>query len=227
MNLFYFQLEFIFLNIHFITFAYKPIILKKLLPFFSYLFHPIFIPIVGTLFYILYSANYYSKEQYLLLLLQVIIITFFLPMSFFYLLRTFGKVDTVMLSDISQRKTPLLMQIVLTFILISKSVTLERFPELFFFFLGAIVSTVVAFVLLFAKIKASIHMIAISALCFFVIGLSVHYETNSTFTIASLFLLTGIIASSRLVMKAHSLKELVIGYFAGMLPQLFLLYFWL
>jgi hypothetical protein len=227
MNLFYFQLEFIFLNIHFITFAYKPIILKKLLPFFSYLFHPIFIPIVGTLFYILYSANYYSKEQYLLLLLQVIIITFFLPMSFFYLLRTFGKVDTVMLSDISQRKTPLLMQIVLTFILISKSVTLERFPELFFFFLGAIVSTVVAFVLLFAKIKASIHMIAISALCFFVIGLSVHYETNSIFTIASLFFLTGIIASSRLVMKAHSSKELVIGYLTGMLPQLFLLYFWL
>lgn len=201
--------------------------LKKILPFFSYLFHPIFIPIVGTLFYILYSANYYTKEQYLLLLLQVIIITFFLPMSFFYLLRTFGKVDNVMLSDISQRKTPLLMQIALTFILISKSITLDRFPELFFFFLGAICSTIVAYILLFAKIKASIHMIAISALCFFVIGLSVHFELNSTFTIASLFLLTGIIASSRLVMKAHSAKELVIGYLAGMLPQLFLWYFWL
>ena len=201
--------------------------MKKILPFFSYLFHPIFVAIVGTIFYILYNSNYYSKEQYLLLFLQVIIITFFLPMSFFYLLRTFGKVDSVMLSDISQRKTPLLMQIALTFILINKSVTLDRFPELFFFFLGGICSTTVAYILLFANIKASIHMIAISALCFFVIGLSIHFEVNSTFIIASLFLLTGIVATSRLVMKAHSPKELVIGYLAGILPQLFLYHFWL
>jgi len=132
-----------------------------------------------------------------------------------------------MLSDISQRKTPLLMQIALTVILISKSITLDRFPELFYFFFGAICSTLVAYVLLFLKIKASIHMIAISALSFFVIGLSVHFELNSTFIIASLFLLTGIIASSRLVMKAHTGKELVIGYSAGMLPQILLWYFWL
>lgn len=201
--------------------------MKKILPFFSYLFHPIFIPIVGTLFYILYSSNYYSKEQYLLLFLQVIIITFFLPMSFFYLLRTFGKADTIMLSEISQRKTPLLMQIALTIILINKSVTLDRFPELFFFFLGGICSTIVAYILLFANIKASIHMIAISALCFFVIGLSIHFEVNSIFIIATLFFLTGIIATSRLVMKAHSPKELGVGYLAGMLPQLILWYFWL
>lgn len=70
-------------------------------------------------------------------------------------------------------------------------------------------------------------MIAISALCFFVFGLSMHYELNSIFIIASLFLLNGIIASSRLVMKAHSGKELVIGYLAGMLPQIFMWYFWL
>ncbi len=201
--------------------------MKKILPFFSYLFHPIFIPIVGTLFYIFFSANYYTNEHYLLLLLQVIIITFFLPLSFFYLLRTFGKVDNVMLSDISQRKTPLLMQIALTFILINKSITLDRFPELFFFFLGAICSTIVAYVLLFFKIKASIHLIAISALCFFVIGLSVHFELNSTILIAILFFLTGIIATSRLIMKAHSLNEVVIGFLAGMLPQLFFWYFWL
>jgi hypothetical protein len=201
--------------------------LKKIIPFFSYLFHPIFIPIVGTLFFVYYDANSYTNEQYLILLLQVIIITFFLPLSFFYMLRTYGKADTIMLSDISQRKTPLLMQIALTVILISKSITLDRFPELFYFFFGAIWSTLVAYVLLFLKIKASIHMIAISALSFFVIGLSVHFELNSTFIIASLFLLTGIIASSRLVMKAHTTKELVIGYIAGMLPQILLWYFWL
>lgn len=201
--------------------------MKKVLPFFSYLFHPIFIPVLGTVFYILYSDGYYAKEQYYLLIFQVIIITFFLPLSFFYLLRTFGKVDTIMLSDASQRKIPLLMQIALTIILISKSVTIDRFPELYFFFLGAICSTVIAFALIYAKIKASIHMIALSALSFFVIGMSVHHELNIIYSIATLFLATGIVASSRLFMKAHTMEELIIGYVAGMLPQMVLWVFWL
>ncbi len=211
----------------FTIFVFKFITLKKSLPFFSYLFHPIFIPLLGTGFYILFSDNYYVKEQYFLLLFQVVIITFFLPFAFFYLLRTFGKVDTIMLSDASQRKIPLLMQIALTFILISKSVTVDRFPELFFFFLGGIGSTMIAFALLFAKIKASIHMIAMSALSFFVIGMSIHYELNIIYTIAALFLTTGIVATSRLAMKAHSIEELLIGYVSGMLPQVVLWVIWL
>jgi hypothetical protein len=201
--------------------------LKKILPLFSYLFHPIFIPIVGTVFYILFSENYYAKEQYFLLLFQVVIITFFLPLAFFYLLRTFGKVDTIMLSEVSQRKIPLLMQIALTGILISKSVTVERFEELFFFFLGGIASTIIAFGLLYANIKASIHMIALSALTFFVIGTSMHHELNIIYTIATLFIISGIVASSRLAMKAHTMQELLIGYLAGMLPQIVLFWFWL
>jgi hypothetical protein len=201
--------------------------LKKILPFFSYLFHPIFIPILGTVFYILFTPNFFSKEQYFLLLFQVVIITFLLPLSFFYLLRTFGKVDTIMLSDTSQRKIPLLLQIALTYILIEKSVTIERFPELYFFFFGGIVSTIIAFVLVYAKIKASIHMIAISALTFFVIGLSIHSQENNLYSVVLLFFITGFVASSRLAMKAHTIKELAIGYLVGTIPQLVLFYLWL
>lgn len=161
------------------------------------------------------------------MLVQVVIITFFLPISFFYLLRTFGKVDSIMLSDYSQRKTPLLMQIALTLILINNSITVDKFPELYFFFLGGVLSTIIAYILLFAKIKASIHLIAIGALCFFTIGLNMHYDMKNTVIIASLFFLTGIIASSRLAMKAHNVKELVIGYLSGIIPQIILWYFWL
>lgn len=148
-------------------------------------------------------------------------------MSFFYLLRTFGKVDTIMLSDTSQRKIPLLLQIALTYILIEKSVTIERFPELYFFFFGGIVSTIIAFVLVYAKIKASIHMIAISALTFFVIGLSIHSQENNLYSVVLLFFITGFVASSRLAMKAHTIKELAIGYLVGTIPQLVLFYLWL
>jgi hypothetical protein len=201
--------------------------LKKFLPFFSYAFHPIFIPLLGTVFFVLLDARYLTLAQYLILFLQIIIITFLLPIAFFYLLRTFGKIDSIMLSDISHRKIPLLLHIVLLSILIQKSITVDRFPSLYFFFLGGIISAIFAFLLLYAKIKASIHMIGISALSVFIIGLSLKNEINTINLVAFFIILNGLVASSRLVMKAHTNKELLIGFLCGTLPQIGLLFVWL
>lgn len=201
--------------------------MKKILPFFSYLFHPIFIPILGTLIYSYYGDRLYTQEQYYLLLFQVVIITFFLPLSFFYLLRTFGKVDTIMMANVKERKIPLLMQMILTYILLQKSITVERFPELFFFFLGGFASTFIVFLLIYIRFKASVHMVAISALNCFVLGLSIHYQINCSYMIAALVVLSGVIATSRLYMHAHTLKELAVGYLCGSIPQLMFWYYWL
>ncbi len=201
--------------------------MKKILPFFSYLFHPIFIPLLGTIFYVLLEAQYFTMAQYLVLFLQIIIITFLLPVAFFYLLRTFGKIDTIMLSDIAHRKIPLLLHIMLLTILIEKSITLERFPTLYFFFLGGFFSTLIAFLLLYAKVKASIHMIGMSALTVFIIGLSIKNEINTIHLVTFFMFLNGLVASSRITMKAHNNKELLIGFLCGLLPQLGLLFFWL
>ena len=132
-----------------------------------------------------------------------------------------------MLSDISQRKIPLLLQIMLFAVLIEKSITVDRFPSLYFFFLAGLLSTIFAFILLYAKIKASIHVIGISSLTVFIIGLSVHNQINTINTVAFFVIMIGVVASSRLVMKAHSIKELVIGFLCGVFPQTALLYFWL
>jgi hypothetical protein len=84
-----------------------------------------------------------------------------------------------------------------------------------------------ALIFLFCKIKASIHMIGISTLTAFVIGLSIHNQIDIISTITFLILMNGVVASSRLAMKAHSNKELIIGFFSGLLPQMALLVFWL
>ena len=132
-----------------------------------------------------------------------------------------------MLSDISQRKIPLILQIMLFAVLIEKSITFERFPSLYFFFVGGIFSAVFAFFLLYLKSKASIHMIGISSLTVFIIGLSIHNQINTINTVAFFVIMNGVVASSRLAMKAHSNKELLIGLLCGVIPQTVLLYFWL
>ena len=201
--------------------------MKKILPFFSYLFHPIFVPVFGTLFYFIFNNYYFTEQQRYLILLQISIITILIPISFYYLLRSFGKVDSVMVYQLSQRKIPLLLQAILILLLITKSITAEVIPELYYYFLGGLVSTVLLLILLFLKIKASIHMVGISTLTVYVIALSFHNQINAISTIAVLILMNGFVASSRLVLQAHTGKELVFGFFTGLLPQLFLMYFWL
>jgi hypothetical protein len=132
-----------------------------------------------------------------------------------------------MASEISERKIPLVIQCFLLILLVRKSITVDRYPELHFFFLGALLSTLIALLLIFAKTKASLHMVAISALTVFVIGLSMHHHTPNPFSIALLILMNGFVASSRLEMKAHTIKELVIGFLLGITPQILLLYLWL
>jgi len=128
---------------------------------------------------------------------------------------------------VSERKFPLVIQCFLIILLVRNSITVERYTELHFFLLGALFSTLIALLLLFVKTKASLHMMGISALTLFVFGLTLHYQTQNIALIVFLILMNGFVASSRLVMKAHTSKELIIGILLGSLPQIPLMFLWL
>jgi hypothetical protein len=70
-------------------------------------------------------------------------------------------------------------------------------------------------------------MIAIGGLLMFFIALSIHFNINIIGSIALMFIISGAVATSRLHLKAHSLIELIIGFFIGAIPQLILLNYWL
>lgn len=201
--------------------------LRKTLAFFSYLFHPLFIPVASALYYFFCNETYYTKPEKYFAVFQIAIITILLPILFYFLLRASGQVDSIMISKLSQRKIPLLIVSFLTIFLIRKSITFEHFPELHFYFLGGLISTLLALIALFFKRKASLHMISISSLTLFVIGLSIHNQTMAIYPIVFLVFMNGVVASSRLEMKAHTYWELAIGFLFGVLPQMLLLAIWL
>jgi uncharacterized membrane protein YjjP (DUF1212 family) len=183
--------------------------------------------VYAGLFYFFLSDTYFSDPEKYIALLQIVMITIVIPISLFFILRNAGQVDSIMVAEISQRKTPLIILCFLTILLMRKSITIEQFPELYFFFLGGLLSTFLALLLLFLKTKASLHMMAISTLTIFVSGLSIHNQTHTIYIIAFLVLMNGFVASSRLEMKAHTAKELTIGFLLGVIPQLLVFYFWL
>lgn len=179
-------------------------------------------------FYFFVNQNYaaYSQITIYLIFTQVLILTFLIPISFFYLLRSLGKIDSVMASDISQRKLPLFFQSLLFLILISKGTTLDRLPELFYYFLGGMISSLIAFLLIFFKTKASLHLLGLGSFFAFIISISIHTQTNLLNEIAVLMLIIGAVATSRLEMKAHDYPELTIGFLVGFIPQMVLWWFW-
>ena len=201
--------------------------MKKFLSIFSYIFHPMFISVYAVLIYFFLTDRYHTYQELFLIMVQVLILTILIPISIFYFLMSLGRANSFMLSEISQRKIPLFVNALLLYLLITQSIRVEIIPELYYFFFGALASTILTFLLIFTNLKASIHMVGISALTVFIIGFSLHIQSNHIYLVASFILLTGIVASSRLSMKAHDSKELIAGFIAGVLPQISLLYFWL
>lgn len=201
--------------------------LKKILPVFSYIFHPIFVSIYGTLFFFLIANSFFYNSQIIVTLVQVTILTLLLPLSMYFLFRSLGVVSSFTEASISERKMPIAVQAVLLFVLIKFSVSRDTIAELYFFFLGGFLSSVIVLASVILKFKASLHMIGISALTCFIFGLSMYYQMPFVNLVAFSIVCVGLVASSRLYMKAHTYPELIAGMIIGAGPQLFLYQYWL
>lgn len=201
---------------------------KKILPFFSYFFHPLFISVYAALFYFFVTRNFFYPYEILLILFQIAILTVFLPISMYFLLKSLGLAkSSIMLHEKKERRLPLAFQAMFYLVLIQHSFSTLVVPELYYFFLGALISTVATLILIVLHFKASIHMIGITGMTLFIMGISIHYVIPFVSLIAFFIVMIGCVASSRLYMQAHSVKEILVGILVGAIPQIALWYFWL
>lgn len=201
--------------------------LKKILPVFSYIFHPIFVSIYGALFYFLVTRSFFYDAQIYVTLIQVVILTLLLPLSIYFLFRSLGVVSSFTEATLKERQMPIAVQAILLLVLLKFSISKEITTELFYFFLGGLISSILVLASVILKFKASMHMIGISALTAFVYGLSSYYQLPFVNLFAFCIVCMGLVASSRLYMKAHTYPELIVGIIIGLTPQLFLYRYWL
>ena len=122
---------------------------------------------------------------------------------------------------------PIAVQGILLLVLLKFSISKEITTELYFFLLGGLFSSILALMSVILKFKASLHMIGISALTAFVYGLSSYYQLPFVNLFAFCIVCMGLVASSRLYMKAHTYPELLVGTVIGLAPQLVLFRYWL
>ncbi|KQC30057.1 hypothetical protein [Flagellimonas eckloniae] len=200
--------------------------MRHFLNIISYIFHPLFIPIGGTALYFL-VAPYSTLEIQSGNILPIFILTVIIPIIFFLILKNLGVISSIFLPSVQERKYPLYISCILLLMVLYKVIPNNYVHELFYFFTGLLTATSAAIVLLFLKFKTSIHLLGMGSILMFMIGLSIRFETNITIAISIFTLLTGLVATSRLYLKAHSKTELLIGFIIGTCSQLIILKYWL
>jgi len=201
--------------------------MDKLLKSISYIFHPLLMPLLGVIFYFSKSPRYIPIEIIKAKLISLFILTIIIPVLLYFLLKTVGIAKTINLETTKERRIPLILNGILVLIILDRILTPSESIELYFFFVGILISNMACVLLALFKFKASIHMIGISGLFMFLMALSVHFSININGTLAIVCILVGATATSRLHLKAHTSIELIIGFFVGLMPQLILVNYWL
>ena len=193
----------------------------------SYIFHPLLMPLLGTALYFSVTPRYVEPELLRAKLLAIAIITIFIPIVIFFLLKNIRVVDTIYLKDVKERKFPLMIQCILLLLIIKMVFDPYDDREMYYYFVGILFSAFSALVMVFFRLKISLHQMGAAGILMFLVGLSAHFKINLLVTISFFLFVNGWVASSRLNSDAHTYPELGIGFMLGAIPQLILFNLWL
>lgn len=192
----------------------------------SYVFHPVLFATISALLYFIIQPHVLPKVFVYKILAVIFISTYIIPILFLFILKQRNSIDDFHLKTIKERKLPVLFFITITVLLAMRLIEIHVVNLLAYSFYGAALAMFMVFILFYFKIKTSLHTLAIGGLTGFLIVISYHYKIRLLILISALFILFGIVAYARLSLKAHSLKEIYLGYFIGVLSQ-FLMYYYI
>ncbi|MGB6267855.1 MAG: hypothetical protein WBF67_02500 [Olleya sp.] len=201
--------------------------MKWLIKSISFVFHPIVMPLLAIHFYFKKTPRFIPEELVYAKLISLFILSVLLPILVYFLLKTLGKVESINLKTTKERILPLVVNCVIIGLLLLRVFPINQIPELYFFIIGVLISNITCLLFAVFKFKASLHLVATGGVFMFFVAFAIHFSVNINGSLALIALITGAVATSRLYLKAHTSKELIVGLIIGIVPQLLLLQYWL
>lgn len=185
--------------------------------FISTTLHPIVLPTIVVMLYFLLSPGNFSSYQKLTILSLIFTVTYLIPLLILILFKKLRIIESYQTNSIKERKLPIAFMIVLFYLLGN---TIDNIGNLRVLFYGTSLGLILIYLLFFFKIKASIHLLSLGISAgFFMIMSSIYAQPYILLTII-FFLISGILASARLHLKAHTSREVYIGFFIGLIAPL-------
>jgi hypothetical protein len=201
-----------------------PGIVKVLANFFSVIFHPLFIPVIAAWFLAFWQPGYFtgiSPHDKTMIVIRVGYNTIFYPALTVLLLKGLGFIKSIFLKTQRERIVPYIATNIFYFWVF---LVFRNQPEvpviLTSFMFGAFLASSAA---LIANIyfKISMHALGVGSLCGLMLIIIFSGFTYAVFLMAMLvFLITGIVCTSRMIVSDHKPGDIYSGIFIAILCQL-------
>jgi len=193
----------------------------------SYLLHPLFMTLTAAVYFFSATPVQYPPTRVVHWLLSIIIWSLLFPLLLNVFLKKLNAIKSIHLKTVKERFWPLLLNSIIMSYIGFVVVTKADCVELHYFVLGSLLTIILGLTLSILKIKASIHMMAVSGTFMFMILTNLHFGVAIDNLVIFFILVMGAMGSSRLHLNAHTVKELTIGLIIGVFPQILLLKQWL
>lgn len=187
--------------------------------------HPIVIPTIGVLLYFILIPNGFNSKQRLAVLGLIFATTYLIPLFILILFKKIKLIKSFKAESIRERKIPVAMMIVLFYLLGNTLQNISNLSDLGLLFYGTTLGLVFIYILFAFKLKTSIHLLSLGISTGFFLVLSTLHSQNFIIVIICALLLSGLLGSARLHLKAHTVTEVYLGYFLGFISPIMVFYF--
>jgi len=197
-------------------------VVKILAHLFSYLFHPIFIPLYAVAFLVFIHPSYFSgfsmaaKKQTLLIVFMNAVA---FPILAVVLLKAVGFIQSIFLKTQKDRIIPYMACGIFFFwaYLVFKNQT--NYPLILSSFLLGVFLASSAALLANIYFKISMHATGVGGLLGIFLLIMKSNTMLMTWPLCIAIAITGLVCTARLLISDHSTKEIYIGLIAGLLSQ--------
>ncbi len=187
--------------------------------------HPIVIPTIGIFLYFILIQNNFDSSQKFTVLGLIFLTTYIIPLLVLILFKRFKLIKSFNAESIKERKVPVAMMILLFYLLGNTLYRINHLTDLGILFYSTTLGFLFIYILFAFKIKTSIHLTSLGITTGFFFILNLIYQQNLIIVIVCAIILSGILASARLHLKAHTQKEVYLGFILGFLSPIIIFYF--
>lgn len=181
----------------------------------STILHPIVIPTIGVMLYFLLIPNSLLQNQKLTILSLVFGVSYIIPLLILIFLKKTRIIKSYQPKSIRERKMPIALMTIVFYLFGNSLSSIANLRDLGLLFYATSLSLFLSYILFYFKIKASIHLLSLGISVGFFMVLSIVYTQSFAIVIIIIILIAGLLASARLHLKAHTPKEIYVGFFIG------------
>jgi hypothetical protein len=201
--------------------------LKLIAKALSIIFHPIVLPTLGV--FVTFKSSFYlgmlDQQEQNALYLIVFVSTFVLPMIMISLFLLRKVIKSLEMTETQERFVPFLVTAIFYFFSYITLFKLNAPGFIAAYILGAfIIVFLISFITI--KWKISAHAAGLGGLIGMMLALANLYYASTIYFFAQALIIAGLVATSRLILEEHNLKQISAGFFMGVGVMLGTIYFY-